>query len=322
MADILITGATGFIGSHLVEALGRRGDRARALVRETSDVSLLERYGVERVVGDIDDDDSLRRAVGDVRTVIHLAAATRALDEATFFRFNAGATRRLADVLEAAGGRRRLVYLSSLAAVGPAQGRPVHPDDEPQPLTAYGRSKLEGEREVRSRPALDTVVLRPSAVYGPRDQDLLPFFRLARWGILPVVGSTEREMQLVYAADVASAILAAADATGVGGVFHVAEPVAYPWSQMVGMVAEAIGRRGVRVPVPAGVVMAAATVSEGIGRVTRRPAIFDREKARELLASWRCETDTARRELGFEASVPLPEGLRRTVAWYRSRGWL
>jgi nucleoside-diphosphate-sugar epimerase len=322
VADILITGATGFVGSYLVEALGRRGDRARALVRATSDVSLLERYGVEGVVGDIEDDDSLRRAVGDAGTVLHLAAATRALDEATFFRVNAEGTRRLANVLEAAGGNRRLVYLSSLAAVGPAGNRPVHPDDEPQPLTAYGRSKLEGEREVRARSALDTVVLRPSAVYGPRDRDLLPFFRLARRGILLTLGSKERRMQLVYAADVASAILAAADARGVEGVFHVAEPVAYRWSDMLGMVSEAVGRRGLRVPIPGGVVEAAATVSEAVGRVMRRPAIFDREKARELLASWECETDTARRELGFEASVPLAEGLRRTAAWYRSRGWL
>nr|NIP80739.1 NAD-dependent epimerase/dehydratase family protein [Gemmatimonadota bacterium]NIQ55904.1 NAD-dependent epimerase/dehydratase family protein [Gemmatimonadota bacterium]NIU79040.1 NAD-dependent epimerase/dehydratase family protein [Gammaproteobacteria bacterium]NIX45654.1 NAD-dependent epimerase/dehydratase family protein [Gemmatimonadota bacterium]NIY09955.1 NAD-dependent epimerase/dehydratase family protein [Gemmatimonadota bacterium] len=222
MAEILITGATGFVGSHLVEALARRGEGARALVRRTSDVSLLARYGIEPVVGDIDDFDSLRTALGDADTVLHLAAATRALDDDTFFRVNARGTRRLVDAMVADGGGRRLVYLSSLAAVGPSGGRPVRPDDEPRPLTAYGRSKLEGEREVRDRTGLEGVVLRPPAVYGPRDRDLLTFFRLARRGVLPTVGPPGREVQLIHAADLASALLAAARARGVCGTYHVA----------------------------------------------------------------------------------------------------
>lgn len=254
--------------------------------------------------------------------MLHLAAATRALDEETFFRVNVEGTRRLAEAMEADGGRRRLVYLSSLAAVGPSRGRPVHPDDEPRPLTAYGRSKLEGEREIRDRPAIDAVVLRPPAVYGPRDRDLLIFFRLARWGFLPVAGPADRKVQLIHAADLAEALLAAVDAREADGVYHVAEPVAYGWGDVLDLMGAAVGRAGRRVRVPEAVLRAAAAASEAVARVTRRPAIFDREKARELLAGWTCETESARRELGFEASVPLADGLRETAGWYRERNWL
>lgn len=321
VTDILITGATGFVGSHLVEALTARGDRARALVRESSDTSLLERHGFETVVGSLSDEASLRWSVAGVRTVLHLAAATRALDAETFHRINAEGTKNLIAALEAEGGDQRLVYLSSMAAVGPSRGRPVRPDDEPRPLTAYGRSKLAGERAVLEHPA-GAAVIRAPAVYGPRDRDLLTFFRLARFGILPAVGPAHRQVQLIHAADLAAALVAAADARNASGIYHVAEPRAYRWSEVLAMVARALDRDGIRIPVPGAALKLAATVSEGFARLTRRPVVFDRDKAKELMAEWLCDTATARRELGFQAAVPLTDGLRETAAWYRSYGWL
>ena len=322
MTDILITGATGFVGSHLVEVLGARGTPARALVRETSDVSLLEQHGLATVSGDLGDQDSLRRAVGDAEVVIHLAAATRALSEEEFRATNAGGTRRLLDAMEAEGGRRRLVYLSSLAAAGPADERPVGTEDEPRPVTAYGRSKLEGEEEALGRSGTDVVVLRPPAVYGPRDRDLLPFFQVADRGILPVIGRRDRRLQLIHARDLAEAIASAADPQAPTGVYHVAEPRAYGWDEVLELMAAAVGRRGMRVPVPAAAVRGAAAASELVARVTGRPVIFDRDKARELLAGWMCETEAAERAFGFRAAVPLARGLEETAQWYRAYGWL
>lgn len=321
MKDILITGATGFVGSHLVEALATRGIRARALVRASSDTSLLEEHGFERVVGSLDDAGSLRRAVAGAGTVLHLAAATRALDAAAFHRVNAEGTAKLVAALRAEDGNRRLVYLSSMAAVGPARDRPVRPDDEPRPLTAYGRSKLAGERAVLEGVG-DAAVIRAPAVYGPGDRDLLPFFRLARLGILPMVGRPDRQVQLIHVTDLASAIIAAAEARHATGTYHVAEPRPYAWDAVLTMVGAAVGRRAIRVPIPAAGLKLAAAVSEGVARLTRRPVIFDRAKAKELLVEWLCDTAAARRELGFEATVPLAEGLPATVAWYRAQGWL
>jgi dihydroflavonol-4-reductase len=322
VAGILITGATGFVGSHLIEALARHGLRARALVRETSDVALLERHGIERVIGDITDPASLRRAVAAADTILHLAAATRALRPATFHAVNAGGTRRLVEAIQADGRPRRLVYLSSLAAAGARESRPVRPDDEPRPLTAYGRSKLEGERACLDAAGLSVAVLRPPAVYGPRDRDLLTFFRLAERGILPLVGAAGRPLQFIHARDLAEAVLAAASSEATG-IFHVAEPRSYTWSEVLDLVAAAVGRRGVRVRVPTPLLRGAAAATEAVSHLRGAPAIFDRDKAREVLApGWICETDRARRELGFEAATPLAEGLRETAAWYRAYDWL
>ena len=322
MGVLLITGATGFVGSQLIEAVARNGLRARALVRKTSDLALLERHGVERVVGDVTDPAALRRAVEGADTVLHLAAATRALRPATFHAVNGEATGRLVEALEAGGKRRRLVYLSSLAAAGPRGDRPVQAEDPPRPVTSYGRSKLEGERAALGSATLSVAVLRAPAVYGPGDRDLLPFFRLAQRGVLPLVGPPDRRLQLVHVRDLAEGLLAAAwsDATG---LFHIAEPRSYRWAEVVDLLGSAVGRRGVRVSVPGILVRGAAALSEAAARVRRKPVIFDRDKAREILApGWLCETERARRELGFEARVPLEEGLRETASWYRAYGWL
>ncbi|HKJ93071.1 MAG TPA: NAD-dependent epimerase/dehydratase family protein [Longimicrobiales bacterium] len=322
---VLITGATGFVGSHLVSALARSHLQVRALVRSTSDVGHLDALGIERAEADLRDAPALKRAVRDADIVFHLAGLTRARNEAEFRSVNVDGTRRLVDAMLDSGRPRRLVFVSSLAAVGPARnGRPVHPDDEPRPLTAYGRSKLEAERVcLAARDTVGVVVLRPPAVYGPGDRDLLSFFRLARFGFLPVPSGPPRRLQMIHAADLADAIRRAGVAEAAAGVYHTAEPRAYAWPDVLDMVAEAVGRRARHVPVPSGLIRMAAVVSELVGRVRGRPSIFTRDKAQELLApGWLCDTERARRELGFVARTPLAEGLRETAAWYRAYGWL
>jgi dihydroflavonol-4-reductase len=215
------------------------------------------------------------------------------------------------------------VYLSSLAAAGPASDGAVGPGDPPRPITAYGRSKLAGEQACLEAPGIEAVVLRPPAVYGPGDRDLLTFYRLAERGLLPVVGSRDRRLQLIHASDLADAIVQASTATGVTGIFHVAESTAYTWDRVLDLMADAVGVNGRRIRIPATMLRAAAALSELAARVTRRPAIFDRDKAREILApGWLCETDRARTELGFVARTPLGDGLRETAEWYRTYGWL
>ncbi|MEJ2184388.1 MAG: NAD-dependent epimerase/dehydratase family protein [Gemmatimonadota bacterium] len=322
---VLITGATGFVGFHLASALADRHVHVRALVRSTSDVRHLDALGFEREEANLGNAAALEHAVRDVDTVLHLAGLTRARHEAEFRDVNVEGTRRLVDAMVKSGRPRRLVYVSSLAAVGPApDGRPVHPDDEPRPLTAYGRSKLDAERLcLAARKTLGVVVLRPPAVYGPGDRDLLSFFRLARHGVLPVPSGPPRRLQMIYAADLAEAICRAGVAEAASGIYHTAEPRAYAWREVLELVAEAVGRSGRKVPIPAGLIRAAAAVSEAAGRAMGRPSIFTRDKARELLApAWLCDTEAARQDLDFVARTPLAEGLRETAAWYRAYGWL
>lgn len=319
-----MTGATGFVGSHLVEALRPRVHTLRAVVRPSSDVRLLEAVGAERVVAGLWDTAALANALAGMDVVVHLAAATRARNAAEYRHVNVDATRALvAAALQASPRPRRLVYVSSMAAAGPSGKHPVRVDDTPRPLTAYGESKLGGEAVVLDAPGMETVVLRPPAVYGPRDRDLLPFFRLARRGILPVAGNPARRLQLIHARDLAAAIVAAVEVPGAGGIYHVADPQAYPWSEVSALIARAVGRRAHTLHVPARLLQAAALLSEGVAMLRGRASIFNREKVVELLApGWECDVGRAREELGFETNVALERGLAETAAWYRAWGWL
>jgi nucleoside-diphosphate-sugar epimerase len=323
---VLITGGTGFVGSHVAERLVQCGFSVRALVRPGSDKRRLEELGAELAPGAVDQIETLHRAVAGVDVVVHLAALTHARSVAAYHRVNEAGTRDLVQaVLDADPRPRRFVYLSSLAAVGPSlDGRPVGPDAEPRPLTTYGRSKLAGERACLAAAAtLEIAILRAPAVYGPRDRELFRIFRMARMGLMPLPAGSARRLQLVHVGDLADAVVAAAAGPGASGVFHIADPREYMWEQVVDLVSEAVGRRTRTFQVPSAVLFAAAALSEAAGRLTGRSTIFNREKVRELLApAWLCETETARRELGFEAQIPLPRGLMETARWYSENGWL
>ena len=323
---LTITGATGFVGSHVVEALAGRVPRIRALVRSSSRREHLEQHGIEPVLASLDDVDSVRNTIEGSDVVLHMAASLRAGSEAEFEQVNAQGTRAVAEAIRTAQHPpKRLVYLSSLAAVGPARnGRPVTAADPPQPLTAYGRSKLAGERiSAAVGPGCDLVILRASAVYGPRDRDIYEFFRLASWGIMPVPAGPRRLLQMIHAADLARAVALAATANRLSGVYHIAEPNAYAWEEVGRLVGKAVGRNPWPIRIPAPLLGAAGAVSETAARLLGKPSIFSRDKARELLApGWLCETDAARHAFGFEAAIPLAEGLVQTANWYRANGWL
>ncbi len=314
------------MGSHLLEALSAQGVQLCVLVRRTSNVTRLAELDVERIEGGLDNQAALARAVRDVDIVFHLAAATRARSEREYYQVNAEGTRALIEAVLATRPRpRRLIYLSSLAAAGPAHnGQPIGSGDAPQPITAYGRGKLAGEQFcLDAASELEVVVLRAPAVYGPRDRDLFLCFRLAACGILPVPRGPDRLLQFIHVSDLVEALVRAAAVPNAVGLYHVAEPRSYAWSEVAVWIAKAVGRRVRAVQVPHWLVQAAATASEFATGSVGRATIFNREKARELLApGWLCETETAKRDLGFEGRIPLPAGLAGTAAWYREQGWL
>ena len=318
---ILVTGGTGFIGTHLVRRLAASGQMVRCLVRRRAGPRNLP-PGVEAVYGDLASGEGLEAALGGADTVIHLAGVTKALSPAGYYAGNERATRNLAVAL--AGRSTRLVHVSSLAAIGPSlDGNPIDEDAEPHPLTHYGKSKLEAERAVRAL-APDAVIVRPPVVYGPNDTDV---FQLLKWisqGFVLQIGGGERWFSAIYVKDlVEGLIVAAGSAVASGHAYFLAHAKPASWSQFRASAARIMNRTPRVVTVPAALAHAAGWGAEIWSRITRNPGILSRGKVAEARCKfWTCDVRRAAADLGFIAPTSLEDGLAETLAWYKEAGWL
>ena len=312
---VLVTGATGFVGSHIARALVEAGYEVRCGVRASSSTRWISNLPVERVELDMTGRaEVFSPAVENVDIVVHAAGITRARQTEDYYSINAGGTGRLADAALGAGVRR-FVLISSLAARGP--------DGHTSPASAYGRSKLEGEAHLLSVGGrMEAVVLRPAAVYGPRDTDLLPLFKMARRGWLPVPSGANL-LQPVYATDVARAALAAAREPVGFGPFPVAENRRYTWKDVVASLEKVLGRRVRTVRLPAATFTLAGRAAEWAARPFSAVPVFDERRTRDLAVhTWTCDVSGTEGALGWRAEVPLFEGLERAARWYGQSGWL
>ena len=307
----VITGANGFIGRHVCERFAADGWTVRPVVRRD-----IEQGRLGQLMSGAD-------------IVIHVAGATRAPNAALLRESNVELTRRVVD-LARASGMRRLIFISSQAAAGPARSATevVSEETTPSPIEAYGRSKLDAERVVEAASgALEYVIIRPASVYGPGDRDFLAVFRLARLGVAIHPGNREQLISIVHVRDLVDAIAAAAGAVPVDSLdrtFFVANDEPVRWRELFRMAAECAGRTIVAdVNLPRPLVAVGARVGDAVAAVRRRAGLLTTEKS--LLAQpsyWICSNERAKRELGFASRVHLAAGLRETYEWYVSNGWL
>lgn len=322
----LVTGANGFIGSHLVEALVAKGDGVRCLLRPTSDRRWLEGLDYETTTGALDDGDSLARAVAAIDVVYHCAGATKARKVDVLYRVNAEGTANLADACLRRGTPPRLVYVSSQAAAGPCRTGGVRREtDDCAPVSHYGRSKLQGERALAKHAAdLPFVVIRPSAIYGPRDTEMYLFFKFVSRGIEPALGWDDRYLSLCYITDLVEAlVLAGSRERARGEAYFIAHDEVWDWRGVSRETAAALGVKTRTVRVPKVVLFGAATIAELAATLSGKVATLNRERARVMLEElWVCDVSKAKKELGFAPRVGFAEGARLTTAWYREQGWL
>jgi len=314
---ILVTGATGFIGSHLVEALAAGGYACRSLVRRAGC-----HLPGEVVFGDLAGGGSLDQALRGIELVIHLAGVTKALSPAGYYAGNTRATEVLASAI--AGRGIRLVYVSSLAAVGPSlDGTPLTEDAEPHPLTDYGKSKLAAERSVRALLS-DAVIVRPPVVYGPRDTGVFEFLKLLSKGLAPEIRGGERWFSAIYVTDLVEGILAAAFAgCAAGRTYFLAPAQPVCWSELAATAARIMGRRAHTIRIPRAAALAIGYGAQLWSRATGKPGVLNRDKIREAQClCWTCDPQRAAAELGFHARTALADGLAQTLAWYKGAGWL
>lgn len=325
---VLVTGGSGFLGGYVCEMLAQGGHVVRALVRRSSNRKVLEAISsLEFAEGSVEDAASVDRAAEGVDAVIHCAALVKARNADEFFKTNVDGTKNVLEAAKKAKTVKRFVFVSSLAAIGPSKdGGVISPDQEPNPVTNYGRSKLEAERLVRAaKDDLRVVVIRPPLVYGPRDSETLEFFQWVARGVRLSYGDGTNTLSIVYAGDAAAACIRALDAdVPSGSAYFVDDGIAHVWKDFIGEIERGVGKKTfIRFGIPLPIVKAYATLSEGYGKLANKAVMVTRDKFNELAQPhWVVDASSARSELGWKSQTTMADGIARAAAWYREHGLL
>ena len=316
---VAVTGATGFIGRQVTADLVGRGINVRAVVRRESRHDPPAGAAVVRAPLE---PAALRDAFAGADAIVHLAGIVNALNGRTYAAVNVEGTRAVAGAAAAVGAR--LVHISSLAAAGPAAAASPHvEDDAPSPQTPYGVSKLEGERIVKATPGLRWTILRPGVVYGPGDRAMLPLFKLAQRGVLPLVGRADAAYTFVHVSDLVRTIAAAIDRAAFGETLFVGHAQPVTGRDILEALQLAVDRSSTVIEVPQALTRLAAAACDLAGHVVGRPLPLNRWRYVELSAQgFVCSVERLRERLGIVAGVELREGLAQTAEWYRRAGWI
>lgn len=353
---VLVTGASGFIGSHLVERLHERGAMVRAMVRSSSKLAHLEGCAAPRVHASLDDVEAMATAMAGVEVVYHVAGLTAAFTRAEFDRANAQGT---ANVFAAArkAGVRRVVYVSSLMAAGPSHPGVARREHHAHTVgfTRYGDSKLAGEAiawEQAQTGAIEAVIVRPPLVYGPRDTDVLQMIKSAGAGIIAQPGlGRPAWLSAIHALDLVEGIALAGergaalpvggehvlaghgaahdlasdepDEPGGRGIYYFSDGGQHTVTSFGKVAAAALGKRALALRFPGPAVLTVAAVNTWIGKLRGKAPALSLDKARGSLApGWWCDDRKAVQTLGYRPQFPLEQGLEHTVRWLREQRWL
>ena len=311
----LVTGATGFIGSHLCEELIRKGYEVACLSRNNSNIKWIESSGVKFLKGDCTILDSLNCVIDEFDYIFHLAGLTKSISKENFFKVNTKGTENLLKKISNNSRLKRFIYISSLAAVGPGNnGIPVNELSTPAPVSDYGRSKLEAEKAVLSyKGKIPFTILRPPAIYGPRDRDMLIMFKMIKKGFFFDLGKCY--YSLLYVEDlIHGIILCAENENAKDKIYFLSDNKSYTGEHIAMEISSTLNVRANSIKIPKFVMPFVAIISEKFNR----QSIINRDRIKDFQHSyWVCDSRKITNEIGFTPKVGLKEGIKWTADWYR-----
>jgi dihydroflavonol-4-reductase len=320
----LLTGGTGFIGSHLAEYLLDESAEVFALVRDPHNLKWLKGLDIHLLKGDL---LSIPSLPSEVDYVFHLAGLTNSINKADYYTVNQQGTASLFQSLhDQKILPKKIIYLSSLAAAGPSSnGNPVQESSPPHPVTPYGKSKLMGEAEaLKFKKLYQIVILRAPAVFGPRDKDFLYYFKWIKKGILPAIGSKQRQMSLCYVKDLVRAFhLCSQKELESGEIFNIGDHNPCSYDRFGELAGKAMGKKlkKVKIPIPVGYLVA-LTADLG-GKISKKPSALNLGRFKQMRQrGWIADMKKAREKLSFKPQYSLQEAIQETLSWYFKQSWL
>jgi len=323
----VVTGANGFVGSHLVDYLIEKGDEVHCLVRKSSNLRWLKGKNVTIHDCGLFDLEGLKKVLNNIDYLYHVAGVVKAKKEEGYFKGNVETTKNLLDtVLEVAPNIKRVLVVSSLTASGPAKlGKPVNEDTPPHPITTYGRSKLAQEELVKTyMDKIPITIVRPPAIFGERDTEIYLFFKTYQKGLMSLIGFNKKELSLIYVKDLVNGIyLAATNEKAKGEVYFISSNEFYTWPQIGEVLQKIVNKKAITLRLPHTIVYGVAAVAQFFSMFSSKAATFNLEKARDFVQeAWTCDPTKAERDLGYKQNYSLEESLKRTIDWYRAEKWL
>lgn len=320
-----VTGGTGFIGSHLTDKLieDSEWDSVKCLVR--SEEKWLKGKPYKKINGDLDSIKTIGRALKDIQVIFHLAAIVKAPSKKEFQHANVETTENLIRLAQK-NNVKKMVILSSLAAAGPSNGEPLKEATEMNPVSSYGKSKKQMEEMIQSLAGNDMsiTILRPPAVYGPREDQIFTLFKMMSKGIAPVVGDGENpKLSLLYVQDLVQAIMKAARQTEKGvHTYFIGGDRITNWNEIKDIVSTVLDKKTITLRIKPEWVKKIAGAVETTAALFGSYPVLNREKANEMILSWTCSHEKAAKEISYEPEYTLEEGISRTLRWYKKHNWL
>ncbi|MES2457286.1 MAG: NAD(P)-dependent oxidoreductase [Bacteroidota bacterium] len=325
---VLITGATGFVGYHLIEKALAAGLEVYCAVRASSDTSHLSDFSIQYLDLNYRDRDQLITVLEEHQFsyIIHAAGTTKAKTAEDYNSINAGYTQNLAlAAVQAKIKLEKFVFVSSLAALGPLSDLSLEiQDDKPgHPVTNYGASKLLAEQYLLEVKELPLIVIRPTAVYGPREKDIFILFKSINGGLEPYIGSFKQQLSFIYVKDLAAVIIQALFSAETGKSYNVSDGQAYDRYVLAKEVKKALNKKTFMFHIPIGIVRLMAAGMDLLYSRSKSTPTLNKEKMAELTAvNWACSIEHAKRDLAYSPKFNLESGIKDTVKWYKENNWL